>query len=427
MIVQNKGGKGNPYHDDASGEFASGDFGAKNGEEAKSVESGSFHEDFMDFANSFHDDFMDFVNTFEEKPLDDYYDYIMKKCSNPVSAKILNRDLKKLDKDKAIKIKKIMDSVSFMKLSNESGHCRGRQIYLSISSFDPLCNKLGFEGDFRCFAHESAHAYYDKQDIGYKDDVLNAAKTSRDELILNLAKAGGYEGEIDVHSTYSMSYNPDVREAVWEGLKKTLFGEKVAFPSVEEYGVVIDPNSLIQNRFFRENYTLEEYVTERMNSMYLPEWKDRLNDPIVKKDYDYYTKQYQTLFEDYKQKLKAYQEAEESGMNKINRENYHKALDRYEEYSERVRLGKEKFAIITDFLGCATDGAYDVRNKGFYGHKPSYTGGNPFGRGPDTTAPNECWAEFVATKMLGLDDVLEMTKKLMPTLYNKYEELYNNI
>ena len=427
MKVQNKGGKGNPYHDDASGEFASSDVGTRNEEEVKSIESGSFHEDFMDFANSFHEDFMDFVNTFEEKPLDDYYSYIMKKCSNPTAAKILNRDLKKLGKEEALKIKKIMDCVSYMKLVNENGHCRGTQIFLTISSYDPLCNKLGFEGDIRCFAHESGHAYYDKKNIGYRDDVLEAAKKSRDELIVNLAKEGGYEGEIDTSSTYMTHHDSQVRMAVWKGLEKMLFGEKVKYPVPEDFGVVINPGDLWQNRFFKENYTLEEYVEMRMNEQYNSSWKDRLDDPSVKDYYDFYNKQYQTLFPEYKEKMKAYQEAEESGMNQINMANYHKALDRYEEYNERVRFGRRKYSLITDFLGCATDGAYDVRNEGYFGHKPSYTSGNPFGRGPDTTAPNEFWAEFVAAKILKLNDVLEVVKKIMPTLYNKYEEIYNEI
>lgn len=81
----------------------------------------------------------------------------------------------------------------------------------------------------------------------------------------------------------------------------------------------------------------------------------------------------------------------------------------------------ERFGAISDFIGEITEGKFDVRNDGYYGHSTTYYKQRNFQKGAET------WATFFGMKMTRDTAGLEMMKSMFPKTYAAYSKHYSQI
>lgn len=113
-------------------------------------------------------------------------------------------------------------------------------------------------------------------------------------------------------------------------------------------------------------------------------------------------------------------------------EKYKASLDRYNAVKDRAKelsANMQRWGFLTDFVGGATHGRFDVVNAGYWGHDTSYwTGKSYYGvKMPGQKNGVETWAEYVSFKMTKDTKGLEMFKRTLPRTFAKYEEVYSQM
>ncbi len=332
----------------------------------------------------------------------------------------------KISDEAVSKLNAGFDNIGKFNLKGYSGYTRMDSIYINLESTRSLDKQRGYDCAFETLTHETGHAYDYRVGISKDLSVIESARKSRDELLNNLAKEGGLSNGIK---------NPDriqraEREAIWEGLKKVINGdlEEPQMPTRSQFGFVDDPYI---NFSSVANKTKEEYIKNQRNSWEYYYANEEKRSQLDEK----YALRYDMTTTAYKEAKKKFEQAEQSGANKIALEKYLKADEIYKKEYREYNAQKSSRGIISDFLGCSTEGKFDVVNRGYSGHSAGYTKGKStyglkFGGAfypTGASAQGEFWAEFYQSKLMGETETLELTKRLMPSIYNKMEEYYNKI
>ena len=122
-------------------------------------------------------------------------------------------------------------------------------------------------------------------------------------------------------------------------------------------------------------------------------------------------------WERYNQQMKAFQEAEANGTNAEALKKHNQYLNDMREHNKPLDAQRERYTIITDFMGMYSNNRIDPNKNGFFGHKATYN--------KTMAVQSETWAEYFSFKMTNDTKGLDIMKKYLPKTYEAFEQKYN--
>ena len=306
----------------------------------------------------------------------------------------IEKSFETLSSEQLAIVSKFVDRLQ--RFTNGSGECGWGGSYIrfdqNISGGD-LDKELGYDFDATTFYHEYGHLIdnmvaKDKGGNLFSQDSTTV-KVDEDALFMfnEIIKEGGGTKPLKDFNRIGR----DQVQAIYKGLGKITGEDQIwGYKSRKEFGYVDEPSKPYQTpEQARAKYGEYSYQME------VERW------------------------ERYNQQMKAYQEAQANGTNEQAIKKHNQYLADMREHNKPLEAQRERYAIITDFMGMYSNNRIDPYKNGFYGHKGTYN--------KTMATQSETWAEYFSFKMTNDKKGLDIMKKYLPKTYQAFEKKYNEL